>query len=196
MKYPAFRALFRGCLISPVTTLGQYNAISGAAMQINRLDYLILPGTTANAKPSERDVLETSVDSKTQARSSDVATAAATDARRQSAVKDVPAQEATQDIPAGVTLTLNSSQKTDAPVTYSRESLAAASTTPRSPLVVNQTAAEQFVSSAVRIMHDLEQGQVDALGPDAASFNRGSASKLATAFGGLRQAAARLNVFA
>jgi hypothetical protein len=168
-----------------MTTLGQYNAISGAAMQINRLDHLILPGTTANAKPSERDVLETSG-----------ATTAAAMTQCQPAIRDIPTPEATQDIPAGVTLTLNSSQKPDTPLTYSRESLAAASTTPRSPLVVNQTAAEQFVASAVRIMHDLEQGKVDALGPDAASFNRGSASKLASAFGGLRQAAAKLNVFA
>jgi hypothetical protein len=178
-----------------MTTLGQYNAISGAAMQINRLDHLILPGISATAKPSEREVLETSVDSGSLARSSDAATAA-TDTRRQPAATNIPTLEATQDIPAGVKLTLSSSQKTDTPLTYSRESLAAASTTPRSPLVVNQTPAEQFVASAVRIMHDLEQGKADALGPDAASFNRGSASKLASAFGGLRQAAARLNVFA
>ncbi|HEY8908140.1 MAG TPA: hypothetical protein VIM63_19135 [Rhodoferax sp.] len=93
-------------------------------------------------------------------------------------------------------LTLNSSQQTDTTNTYSRESLAAACTTPRSPLVPNQTPAEQFAASAVRIMHNLEQGKVAVLGPDAASFNHGSASKLATAFGGLRQAAAKLNVFA
>jgi hypothetical protein len=196
-KYPAFQALFRGCLVLSMATLGLYNAISGAAMQINRLDYLILPGTTATAtaKPTEREVLESSVDSGSLIRSSDAAPAA-TDAQRQSTAMDIPTPETTQDILAGVTLTLNSSKKTDATNTYSRASIAAAKLTPDPPQGINHTPAEQFVASAVRIMHDLEQGNTDALGQDAASFNPGSTSKLANAFGGLRQAAAKLNVFA
>ncbi|MDR3371429.1 hypothetical protein [Rhodoferax sp.] len=175
-----------------MTTLELYFAISGAAMQINRLDHIFLPGTTATAKPSALEVSDTSVDSNTQALSS----GAATVAHPSSAASDIPTSEATQDIPPSVTLTLSVNQKADTSNTYSLESIAAASTTARSPLVLNQTPAEQFVASAVRIMHDLEQGKTDALGPDAASFNQVSASKLASAFGSLRQAAAKLNVFA
>ena len=123
--------------------------------------------------------------------------------------KELPTVEVPKAAPASVQVTLASSNKTAAPATYSLESVAAVAASvasaaspepeapkPRAPLVIDQTPAEQFVASAVNILRELDQGKVGVLGDKGSDFAKAHESKLAHAFGGLRHAVARLNVFA
>lgn len=100
------------------------------------------------------------------------------------------AEPAVPSVPAGVTLALGGGQKAGGGM-YTREGLLAG----RASAAVDQTPAEQFVASAVTILRDFDAGKL-GLGGTTAAASAPAEALSASRFGGLRQAVAKLNVFA
>lgn len=169
-----------------MATLWERTSLVGPAMQINRLN-LIFPPTTpgtpgASAQP---DALQADAGN-TRSPSADLGAVPS----RKAAVVESSAPAAVAGATAGVTLALGSGQKAAASGIYTREGVFAG----RASAAVDQTPAEQFVASAVNILRDFDASKIGLGSAPAASAPAEDLS--ANRFGGLRQAVAKLNVFA
>ena len=158
-------------------------------MQINRLDFRVLP-----------PVLPSAVDASVSSADGDADAAQAAGARASAArngapvvtqvVAPAPADTPPSAAPAtpGVTVALSGNTTPDpSSATYSANGLM--SDRPR--LVVDQTPAERFVASAVNIIRAYEESKAN--GADSPQAGANGAGGL---LGGLRQAVSKLHLFA
>ena len=156
-------------------------------MQINRLNLIFPPHTPGTSGAAV----------KPDALPSELGHAGATSANQSAAPSRKPmAAQPTEPAPAaaiptaGVTLALGEGQRANASGIYTREGVVAG----RASAAVDQTPAEQFVASAVNILRDFDIGKATSRG-EAASLHKPDALQ-GSRFGSLRQAVAKLNVFA